>query len=518
MTEVEDFKKITEKAVKEYRPTVEAKPDYDIDRKTEIYLAQLEAMNAMGLGSPYRELTDDRNGELFSKLVKNKLCYIPSTKKQNWLKYNGSYWEPCDGVGLEARAFLRALYIISTREVLAGGDFLKVAREEQREYKKRQQQITGAYYPNKLATVAKDFLAKSESDFDTNKDLINLKNGTYDLKKKKFREHRAEDLITLEANVEYNPKAKDKVWNNFINDITCEDKELQEFIQKKLGSALTGRLWTEDFQICYGAKTRNGKGTLLGTVQNLLGTYAVQLDPMVIMQTRKAKDGQEASPEIAKLAGKRFISITEAGDKNGSGILDTEKIKSWSGNDTITARTLYGNPITFEMQGHIWCQTNTLARVPDTTIFQSYRCNVIPFNRYFSEMEADKNIKQYFQLPEQKSAILNWLLSGYKKAEKENWNTEKPKAVIEATKDYEDTEDLENSWKTEVLSVKTGGELSFKNAMLAYKKYAQFTGSTPLKYGQFSKWLMDNFEYIDDHKAGRRIIGYTIKPDYMGFN
>lgn len=518
MTEVEDFKKITEKAVKEYKPEPKAVKEINIDHKTEVYLAQLKAMRAMAPGSPYRYLTDDRNGELFAKLVKDKLCYVASTKRPTWLMYNGSYWEQCEGVGLEARAFLRALYIISTKEVVASPDFMALSRDVQRDYKKQQQAITGAYYPKKLETVAKDYLAKSRSELDTNKDLLNLKNGTYDLKAKKLREHRPSDFITMEANVEYDGKRKDIVWDKFINDITCNDKELASFLQKKLGSALTGHLWTEDFQICYGEKTRNGKGTLLGTVQNLLGTYAVQLDANVIMHTRKPKDGQEASPEVAKMAGKRFVVITEAGDKNGSGILDTEKLKSWSGNDSITARTLYGDPITFDMQGHIWSQTNTLASVLDTTIFDSYRCNVIPFSRYFSEDEADKNIKQYFYLPTVKTAILNWLIAGYKKAEKEGWKTEKPKAVIAATEDYKETEDLESQWLNDVLEGENGAEMSFKEAMQLYKMYSNLVGSKPLKYGQFSRWLMNNCDYIDDHKAGRRIIGYKPKSSFLRYN
>lgn len=513
-----DFKKITEKAVKKYKPQPVVKTEFNVDEMAENYIALLEQMNVMEIGSPYRELTDDRNGELFAHLVKDKFCYVPNRKRPTWLVYNGSFWEETDGVGLEARAFLRALYIVSTRQVVASAAFLQLTQPEQRDYRKQQKSITGAYYTKKLEIVAKDYLSKNQDEFNVNKDLLNLKNGTYDLAKKKFREHRANDYITNECNVEYNPKAKDIVWDKFISDITLGDKELINFLQCKLGASLTGHLWAEDFQICYGEKTRNGKGTLLGTIQNILGTYAVQLNPSVIMQTRKASDGQEASPEVAKIAGKRFVVLTEAGDKNGTGILDTEKLKSWSGNDTITARSLYGDPITFEMQGHIWCQSNSLASVPDTTIFDSYRCNVIPFNAYFSEEIADKNIKQYFQIPGVKSAILNWLLSGYKKAQRFSWHISKPNAVIQSTKEYQETEDVENQWFQDALIVSENEEISFKTAMLLYKTYAQSLGFSPLKYGQFARWLMNNCNYIDDHKAGRRIKGYAVNPDYMGRN
>ena len=44
---------------------------------------------------------------------------------------------------------------------------------------------------------------------------------------------------------------------------------------------------------------------------------------------------------------------------------------------------------------------------------------IIPFERHFEESEQDKTLKSLFQETENQSAILNWLLEGYRKLESE---------------------------------------------------------------------------------------------------
>ena len=63
---------------------------------------------------------------------------------------------------------------------------------------------------------ARDKYCISEEDFDKDLDLLNIQNGTLNLKTLEFREHRATDLISKIANVSYNPAAKSELWHRFI--------------------------------------------------------------------------------------------------------------------------------------------------------------------------------------------------------------------------------------------------------------------------------------------------------------
>lgn len=64
---------------------------------------------------------------------------------------------------------------------------------------------------------------------------------------------------------------------------------------------------------------------------------------------------------------------------------------------------------------------------------------IIPFERHFEESEQDKTLKSLFQETENQSAILNWLLEGYRKLESEGLKM--PQSVVNATERYQHDSD-----------------------------------------------------------------------------
>jgi putative DNA primase/helicase len=72
-------------------------------------------------------------------------------------------------------------------------------------------------------------------DLDTDPYLLNVQNGTVDLRTGELREHRQEDLITRMANVEYDPDADCSVWKKFLMEIMNYNTELLHYIQKAAG-------------------------------------------------------------------------------------------------------------------------------------------------------------------------------------------------------------------------------------------------------------------------------------------
>ncbi len=68
------------------------------------------------------------------------------------------------------------------------------------------------------------------------------------------------------------------------------------------------------------------------------------------------------------------------------------------------------------------------------SLFSSNRVRVIPFDRHFEPQEQDPNLKHLFAEEDAKSAILNWLIAGWRLLQKEGLNS--PEAVVEATKEY----------------------------------------------------------------------------------
>ena len=144
--------------------------------------------------------------------------------------------------------------------------------------------------------------------------MINLQNGTYDLKNNTFRKHTPADLLSKQTGTAYNPKATCEKWRQFLNKIFDNDSELISFVQKIMGVCLTG---TSDFQyfvFCYGSGA-NGKSTLFNVMQKLLNPannnndgyyFKIEIGSLLIQNNQKTD-----LTAIARMYGKRLVIATE---------------------------------------------------------------------------------------------------------------------------------------------------------------------------------------------------------------
>ena len=151
---------------------------------------------------------------------------------------------------------------------------------------------------------------------------------------------------------------------------------------------------------------------------------------------KQNKDSRQASGDIARLAGVRFLNVSEP-PKNM--LLDEQLLKTLLGRDRITARHLHEREFEFLPKFKLHLNCNYLPQVSDLTIFKSDRVHIIPFDKHFSDAERDKALKDRLKRPENISGLLNWLLDGLKLFRAEG--AEPPKAVKDATRQYADSSD-----------------------------------------------------------------------------
>ena len=151
--------------------------------------------------------------------------------------------------------------------------------------------------------------------------LLNVANGTLDLRTGSLRAFNRDDLITKQGKVDFDPEAKCPMFMAFIarimgyptaaEEITLDATELRRrkraairlisFLQRALGYSLTGRTDEQVFFIAHGTG-QNGKSTLLEIVRAAFGDYARSTDT----QTFAANDRRDASgptENIARLQG-----------------------------------------------------------------------------------------------------------------------------------------------------------------------------------------------------------------------
>lgn len=424
--------------------------------------------------------TDIGAGKLFADFYKAVLRYVP--ERRTWFDYQAGTWSADIG-GL--KAMRRCMELANLLHLYA----LEIKDEHQRksymDYSKRWQ--THGYRVNVLKD-AQVHHPISFLEFDTDPYIFNCSNGTLHLDTGKFTEHISSDLLTKKSSVAYEPSAHSKRWNNFISEIMSNDQERALFLQKVFGYALSGDTHHDCMSILYGATTRNGKGTLCESVLKVFGSYGCTSRPETIAQ-KNSTNSSQPSEDVARLAGIRFVNIAEPGK---SLVLNAALVKNMTGNDTINARFLHENSFDFAPQFKLYINTNYLPVVNDMTVFTSGRVIIIPFERHFDESEQDKGLKHEFMKPEVQSAILNWLLVGYKQLQLHGLKM--PQSVINATDQYE-----HDSNKT---------LLFIEDCLEEGTDYEERTSEV---YNRYKSWCIENGQYAESMKNFKQSLSAVVE-------
>jgi putative DNA primase/helicase len=423
-------------------------------------------------------------GNIFADSFRNTCRFCPETK--SWFIYNGKVWREDIG-GMISSQYAKSLvyYLFDCRNFIDD--------EERRDAWLK-------YVTKNLDRKYRDIMLKDASsvhyisikEFDKNQYLLNVENGTIDLRTFELRPHNPDDFLSKTANVTFGENEKCDRWERFISEIMQDDNDKAQFLQKALGYALTGDTSEECFFIFYGNTTRNGKGTTAETTLHILGDYGRTAQPETIAQ-KQTSNGGAPSEDVARLKGARFVNMSEP-DKGLR--LNSALVKSMTGGDTITARFLHQNSFEFKPEYKLFINTNHLPRVNDDSIFASGRVKLIPFERHFPENEQDKGLKAFFRQPENKSGILNWLLTGLKLLNAEG--LKQPQAVIKATAQYRADSDIIGQFMSECLIENRKFKAPLKNVRAAYEKWCDENGRRPLSGRNLAEEFRKRGKYVEN--------------------
>lgn len=360
---------------------------------------------------------DIGTAKFFVDMVKDYICYVSGYNR--FFVYNGVIWEQDDKehiiTGKLLMDFVTAVQALIPAKPAGKPKEWSFEEKQQeninRAYRGQYRSLGNANGRDRVLKDVKKLLRKKPNIFDCQSYLFNVKNGTLNLETGELQQHNPKDYITKLAKVVYAPTAKEERFDVFIDEITEGNKERAEYLQKCLGYSLQGKANEECFFVALGTTTRNGKGTLFDSILNMLDDYGTQISFDTIARTG-SKDGSRPTPDLARLQNIRFVLCNEP-DKGSC--FNEALIKQLTGNDDITARPMFGEPIVYKPVFKIFITANTMPTVGDDSIFTSNRLKIIPFNRHFSEEEQDRTLKDKLRTENAKSAILNWLLTGYSK-------------------------------------------------------------------------------------------------------
>lgn len=364
---------------------------------------------------------DIGTAEFFADLIKDFVCYIAPEK--SFYIYNGVVWE-CDDIKDNLRTGKMLMNFVKAAQALIPpkpkGEPKYWTDEETAEerinslYRQHYKNLGNANGRERVLKDVKKLLRKSPDIFDKRTELLNTKNCTLNLETGEIQPHNADDYITKCVNTDYIQGETNERFNSFINEICQNDTETIQALQRALGYSLMGTAHEECLFIAYGKTTRNGKGTLFDLVLDTLGSYGRQMGFETIARSGNI-DGSKPTPDLAVLRGVRFILSNEP----QKGVCFNEGlVKQMTGNDTMVARHLNCEPITFKCKGIIFVTANSLPSVADSSLYDSDRIKLLLFNKHFSEVERDTSLKKTLREGNGKAAVLNWLLEGYKQYRK----------------------------------------------------------------------------------------------------
>jgi P4 family phage/plasmid primase-like protien len=272
-------------------------------------------------------------------------------------------------------------------------------------------------------------------------DYLPIKNGNIlNLTTLEVRERTDKDLFSIECPVEYKPSKSYKVARDFFMGICCQDEEYVEYLRSLLAYFMSGRIRDRRFYIFVGSGM-NGKSTLIRLVQHMLGDFYTSLSDAVMISQEKSSS---CTPELVPLLHSR-LGILPENRENVS--LNSERVKAFTGDDTLVCRPLYMEQFTFTTQSKLGLMTNHLPRFNGADKAMNDRLVVLPFNNTFSHDPEFKD-RLFSHIDE----IFSYIVSG-------KWSISiLPDKIKEARNAYiykndlvglfiEDCYELEKEWK-----------------------------------------------------------------------
>lgn len=331
-------------------------------------------------------------------------------------------------------------------------------------------------------------LAMTHELWDTDPWLLCTPGGTVDLRTSAMRPNRQDNHITKVTAV--TPEATDTpLFRQFLEEATCGDTELQSYLQRLAGYALTGITWEHALFFLYG-QGGNGKGTLVNALSEIMGDYATAAP----METFTASKYDRHPTELASLHGARLVTASET--EEGRAWAES-RIKQLTGGDPIKARYMRRDFFEYLPQFKLVFLGNHKPVLRNVDDAARRRFHVIPFTH--KPTTPDKTLPE--RLKDEYPGILDWAIQGCLEWQKSGLMV--PGVVREETENYFADQDLFTQWLQECTE----------------RKY-ETTGETSARlFGSWDKWARGQGEAPGDSKAFKEKLsqaGYTYSKKVPG--
>lgn len=238
----------------------------------------------------------------------------------------------------------------------------------------------------------------------SNAKFIGLKDNILDIETMDIFPYSPTFIINNKIGYNYNPNAYDKLMDDTLNKVACNDPEVRALLEEMIGYSLYRENTMQMAFILTGGGS-NGKSTVLNLIKRLLGKQNY-----TSLDLRELEDTFTPAELYNKLA--------NIGDDISAKYLETSSIfKKVVTGESFMAQKKYGQP--FELESYatqIFC-ANELPPVNDRSDGFSRRITIVPFTAKFSKDDADYNpfIESHLQRDEAMEYLLKIAIDGLRR-------------------------------------------------------------------------------------------------------
>ncbi len=360
---------------------------------------------------------DDALALKFSALHGDDLRYTALWGR--WSRWDGTRWSPDETLRVFdlARAVCRASAETVPPQIAA--------------------RITSAqtvYAVERLARSDRRHAARVEQ-WDSEPWLLNTPGGVIDLKTGELRPARREDHITKITAAA--PQGDCPLWLKFLARITNGNQEVEGFLQRMCGYALTGTTQEHALFFLHGTGA-NGKSVFLNTISGVLGDYAKTAPIETFIDAKNERH----PTDLAGLQGARLVTAVETEDGRRWA---ESKLKALTGGDRIAARFMRQDFFQFTPQFKLVIAGNHKPGLRTVDEAMRRRFNLLPFTQTIPAAERDPNLTE--RLRTEWGGILQWMIGGCLAWQRDGLRA--PRTVVDATNEYLAAEDSLGQWLEE---------------------------------------------------------------------
>lgn len=417
---------------------------------------------------------DTGNSGRFLRGFKDKVLYSYTNKM--WYYYSGKVWIT-DDIG---KVYEMADFIANSisREPIYVSDptdeeLVKKAEKALNQHKKYTRSFRGK---ENMLKDAQHHVAVGTDEFDKDRYLFNTVSGYIDLNNSHLMPHEPAKKMSRMSYSEYNPEADCPHWVQFLDEIFQGNQELIDYLQRAIGYSMSADI-SEQMMFFLVGNGQNGKSVLLNVLNDVMGTYAMNIQPQTIAVK---KGSQTANSDIARLKGARFVTTTEP---NKGMQLDEGSVKQLTGDDKVTARFLYGKEFEFEPEFKIWMATNHKPVISGTDDGIWRRIAIIPFEYKIPKEKIDKKLTS--KLKGELAGVLNWCIEGY-----QMWREHglmEPLIIDQQRIDYRNEMDIVHQFVSEKCLVNPLASIKAKDIWHSFREWVkegnEYSGMSNTKFG-----------------------------------